>query len=916
MMAKSDSDADAEAPRLLVVANRLPLTVSRDADGGRKFSISSGGLVSALLGVRARLPFLWIGWLGEEVPEAEQDVVRAQLLTDHSCLPVFLGAALAESYYNGCSNDVLWPLFHSTDPLGGGGGPPFLGSAPGGAAASFSRPLWEAYLEANAAFAAVLTECYRPGDAVWVHDYHLMALPEMLRTRLPPSPRPVLAWFLHTALCPPEIFAVLPVAPDLVRSLLNCDLVGFHTPDYARSFSAAAPRVLPGVAASPGRLSFVGHDTRVIVQPIGIDPGVFLATQGKPAFEARLAALGAHFGSSGPPCTRRKVIFAVDRLDPIKGVPHRLLGFEAFLSSHPSWRGRVSLVQVAVPSRIDVPAYQQLAAACQTLVGRINARFGSLDWAPIHYLFRSVDAVELTALYSIADACLITSLSDGMNLCAFEFVACTGSCNAYRPHPGVLVLSEFVGAAASLPGAVRVNPWSALDVARGIESALTMEPEEAGRRHALMHAYVVGHTSQAWAEGFVAAMGAAGERAATFGSRLPSVPSLPPLPMDELVTVFHHSTPSPLLVLQLEALLTLGRLNGRVCAALLALAHTARIILVSEQGAGEVEELITSPLGSACAVVAEGGALVRPKGGADGGQQVPCSTLARGPTPRGAATPRAPPGTPRHGIRTMRFFPSPSSSGSASTGPLHPVVAPAGWLATAPGVRGALLPAAVSQSREKGDGEHHRLSTLADLPPTESTKPGAPALPVPCSGGPGPDWKEELRPLLHHFTVMAPGLLLEEGVNSLGVRAGPEADPAQAAWAVGELLRALQSASSTTPLTVAVAGSGSPALIVRVRGADWAAAFRLLRRLHGADPPSLILALVGSSVPRHDLTSLGDGVRTFLACTDAEGGKGHALVGGVEGIAALLASLTAAPAAGGAHTDVSPDGGGLPVSGA
>lgn len=331
--------------RLLVVANRLPVTISKGADGAYTYKMSSGGLVSALLGVRGKLPFLWFGWLGKDIPEADQSTVATQLMEQHGCIPVFLPQQLAEDHYNGFSNDVLWPLLHYESQLGGVIGPAFLGAGTGsgeggsvGSGKQFETRLWEAYKQANKMFASVVVEHFQTGDSIWVHDYHLMVLPFYLRQALAdkerrvvaaagtegeaqtgqhtPWPRPTIAWFLHTPWPASDIYRVLPVRANIIRGLLECDLLGFHTHDYARHFTASAPRVLQGVQATPGALWY--HDRRIAVGvfPIGIEPESFEAVQQSSSFEQRLAALGQHYAGV-------KLIVAVDRLDPIKGIPHR-----------------------------------------------------------------------------------------------------------------------------------------------------------------------------------------------------------------------------------------------------------------------------------------------------------------------------------------------------------------------------------------------------------------------------------------------------------------------------------------------------------------------------------------------------------------------------------------------------------------
>lgn len=246
-----------------------------------------------------------------------------------------------------------------------------------------------------------------PGDSVWAHDYHLMLLPYLLRRHLPAAAS--IAWFLHTPFPSSDVFRALPIRGELLRGLLAADFLGFHTFDYAGHFLSSALRLLPGVTVTPTSVTFDGRKTRVGVFPIGIEPGAFTAVVDTPRCQARIAELCTAFAGT-------RLVVAVDRLDPIKGVPHRLLALEHFFRSCPEWVGRVTFLQVAVPSRTDVATYQQLTAQVNELVGSINSTYGSLAYTPVRYMYRSLDPTELCALYTVGDVCLVTSLRDGMNL--------------------------------------------------------------------------------------------------------------------------------------------------------------------------------------------------------------------------------------------------------------------------------------------------------------------------------------------------------------------------------------------------------------------------------------------------------------------------------------------------------------------
>ena len=470
--------------RLIVVSNRLPLSIIRDADsGGLSYRMSSGGLVTALNGVKDDMSFLWVGWVGTEIAEDEQDMVLSKIKDDYndSLRPVFIDDDLAELYYNGFSNDVLWPLFHYQP----------LPSFKQGDERKFNVQTWDAYLAANQKFAEVISQIYQPGDVIWVHDYHLMVLPSILRKRIPQCK---IGWFLHVPFPSSEVYRMLPVRKEILEGVLSSDLVGFHTYDYARHFLTSCTRIL-GLECSPKGVEYNGRFCTIGVHPIGIDPEFFQSTLEKSKTQARIDELLEMFKG-------QKVLLGVDRLDYIKGMPHKLLAMELFLNKHPEWVQHVVLVQIAVPSRTEVDEYKLLCSQVNELVGRINGRFGSLDYTPIHYINRSVKKEELCALYNVADAAVVTSVRDGMNLVSYEYVVCQNE-KKNGSKPGVLILSEFAGSAQSLSGALRINPWNTEDVANSFYEALTLGEVERELRHAKLYRYVTEHNASFWAKSFV-----------------------------------------------------------------------------------------------------------------------------------------------------------------------------------------------------------------------------------------------------------------------------------------------------------------------------------------------------------------------------------------------------------------------------
>lgn len=470
--------------RLIMVSNRLPISFQRnEATGEWSFSMSSGGLVTALNGIRDQVPFIWIGWLGEEIPHEEQSKVREKLAREFNCVPVFLSKEIAARYYNDFSNDILWPIFHYV-PL-----PLFRA----GSEKKFDFRQWDAYKLANKRFAQAVNQVYREGDFVWVHDYHLMMLPSLLRSR---HPHCKIGWFLHTPFPTAEMYRMLPVGKEILEGLLGADLLGFHTYDYARHFIAACARV-PGASTSPKGVEHNDHFSAIGVFPIGIDPEHFEDILNSDVTQKRIEELRQKFAGC-------KVVIGVDRMDYIKGIPHKLLAMERFLSLYPERCKDVILIQIAVPSRTGVQEYQHLAASVNEMVGRINGRFGTLTHSPVHYIHRSVAPSELVALYNLADVCLVTSIRDGMNLVSHEYVMCQSkSCEPHREGPGVLILSEFAGSAQSLSGAIRVNPWNTTDMANALGYALALPLMEREYRQTNLYRYVKTHTASFWGRSFL-----------------------------------------------------------------------------------------------------------------------------------------------------------------------------------------------------------------------------------------------------------------------------------------------------------------------------------------------------------------------------------------------------------------------------
>jgi trehalose 6-phosphate synthase/phosphatase len=327
---------------------------------------------------------------------------------------------------------------------------------------------------------------YRSGDTIWVHDYQLLCLPSLLRERLPDAR---IGFFLHIPFPSSEVYRILPWRMEVLEGLLGADLIGFHTYGYLRHFTTSLVHLM-GLEAEVDRVIFDRREVRLGVFPLGIDAARFEALASDPDVINEAASIRASAGD-------RHLFLGIDRLDYTKGIPRRLLALERLLDSEPSFRDRVRMIQIAVPSRVKVESYRDLRSQVEELVGRINGARGTLDSTPIHYLYRSITPRRLVALYKAADVMLVTPLRDGMNLVAKEFVA------SRVDEDGVLLLSEFAGASSELAGALLVNPYDVDGLASAMKEALTMDPEERQARMIQLRRRVRTYTSNRWADQFV-----------------------------------------------------------------------------------------------------------------------------------------------------------------------------------------------------------------------------------------------------------------------------------------------------------------------------------------------------------------------------------------------------------------------------
>lgn len=477
----------AKNSKLIIISTRLPVTVTKK-DGELRFKASDGGLATGMSSVSKSRDSVWVGWPGiasDELTQKDKNTIVKEL-KKHACHPVFLTQEQVDEYYSGYCNATLWPLFHYFT-----------------AKARYSMTYWKHYRNVNSLFARETRRFVESGSQVWVHDYQLMLLPALLRSK---HPEAMIGFFLHTPFPSFEIFRLLPEREELLNGLLGADLVGFHTYDYVRHFLSSVQRTL----GHENHLGAIELDDRIVQTdafPIGIDYKKF-------AKAARTRQVKKVLKSFDLFREKTRVILAVDRSDYSKGIPARLDAYEVFLRQNPEYIEKVILVVLAVPSRGDVEEYKELRSIIEQKVSRINGDLSTADWSPISYRHQSVPFNELNALYALADVMLVTPLRDGMNLVAKEYVA------NHHKDGGVLVLSEMAGVASELTEAVQVNPNNTSMVAHAIKKALEMPKSEQKERMKAMQARISDYTINKWANDFITQLSRTRDRQQTDGKLL------------------------------------------------------------------------------------------------------------------------------------------------------------------------------------------------------------------------------------------------------------------------------------------------------------------------------------------------------------------------------------------------------------
>nr|AWB09338.1 trehalose-6-phosphate synthase 2 [Tamarix hispida] len=493
------SSSSVQRDRIIIVANQLPIRAQRRPEGrGWIFSWDDNSLLLQLkdgLG-NDEIEVFYVGCLKEDVHPCEQDEVSQILLETFKCVPTFVPPDLYTRFYHGFCKQQLWPLFHYMLPLS-----PDLGGR-------FNRPLWQAYVSVNKIFADRIMEVINPeDDFVWIHDYHLMVLPTFLRKRFN---RVKLGFFLHSPFPSSEIYKTLPIREELLRAMLNSDLIGFHTFDYARHFLSCCSRML-GLTYESKRgyigLEYYGRLVSIKILPVGIHMGQLQSVLSLAETETKVGELIKQYRDQG-----RTMLLGVDDMDIFKGITLKLLAMEQLLLQNPECQGRVVLVQIANPARGRGKDVKEIQEETDMTVKRINEKFGRPGYNPVVLIDEPLKFYERVAYYVVAECCLVTAVRDGMNLIPYEYIISRQGnkrldkvlgLEPLAPKKSMLVVSEFIGCSPSLSGAIRVNPWNIDAVAEAMDCAIEMAPAEKQLRHEKHYRYVSTHDVGYWAHSFL-----------------------------------------------------------------------------------------------------------------------------------------------------------------------------------------------------------------------------------------------------------------------------------------------------------------------------------------------------------------------------------------------------------------------------
>lgn len=475
--------------RRIIVANQLPIKSFLDSETRKwSFELDSDNLYLQLKdGFPSDVEVLYVGSLKADIDPSEQDEVSQILLEKFRCVPTFLPLEIQNKFYHGFCKHYLWPLFHYMLPMSPSHG------------ARFELAQWKAYVYANKVFADKVMEVINPEeDYVWIHDYHLMILPTLLRRRFH---RVKLGFFLHSPFPSSEIYRTIPVRDDILRALLNCDLVGFHTFDYARHFLSCCSRML-GLDYESKRgyigLDYYGRTVTIKILPVGIHMGQLQSLLSMSHTGDRIEELKKQYDG-------KVVILGVDDMDLFKGLSLKLLAMGQLLEVHEELRGKVVLVQILNPARSRGKDIQDVQNETNSIANEINEKYGEPGYQPVVFINGPVSTQEKASYYAISECCVVNAVRDGMNLVPYKYTVCRQGIDANdstSPKRSVIIVSEFIGCSPSLSGAIRVNPWNIEDVAEAMNSAITMSEAEKQLRHEKHYKYISSHDVAYWARSF------------------------------------------------------------------------------------------------------------------------------------------------------------------------------------------------------------------------------------------------------------------------------------------------------------------------------------------------------------------------------------------------------------------------------
>lgn len=455
-------------PKTIIVSNRLPVKIQRN-DAAFEYATSEGGLATGLGSIYKEGSNIWLGWPGLAVSKSTEREEITSELKKENMRPVFLSESEIEEYYEGFSNETLWPNFHYFNQY-----------------SVYNESFWKAYQKVNKKFATALEPVLEEGDTIWIHDYQLLLLPELIRSS---HPNVSIGFFLHIPFPSYESFRLLPWRRELLNGVLGADFIGFHTYDDMRHFLSSVNR-LAGIGNTNGQMKVGNRLVLADALPMGIDYDKYASVASQPDTLDREVRYRMSMGEV-------KIILSIDRLDYSKGIPQRLEAFEQFLEDNEEFIGKVSLLMVVVPSRDTVPKYAHLKSEIELLVGRINGRFGRMNWAPIHYFYRSFPINALSAFYRMAHIALVTPLRDGMNLVCKEYIA------SKLDKRGVLILSEMAGSSKELSDAILINPNDKHQLIAALKEALVMKESEKIRRMEIMQNSLQRYNIHAWVKLFM-----------------------------------------------------------------------------------------------------------------------------------------------------------------------------------------------------------------------------------------------------------------------------------------------------------------------------------------------------------------------------------------------------------------------------